>query len=395
ELNAGFWPIVAGGTVGPVAEVIAVDDSAAAKQGESVLILVTLNDINPASGGLKVVSVTKPQSGVAIVEIDSTVRYTPDDGFWGLDTFNYVVTNDLGSSSQATVTVDVLPTGEAPRFTTRPITVAAVDVIYEYLVEAHSPGGEPVVFGDSLLPGWLALVQTSDTTANLSGTPSDSDLGDHEVIISAGNGAEKSVQMFTVSVVDQAPAVPELVAPDDAATLPTGDVTWIWRSSERAQSYRFQRARDSSFTDLTDNVIGIPDTTWLITVLDPGTYHWRVGADNPVGFSGFSVARSFIVGTIVATEAPDDVPERFELQQNYPNPFNPSTTVAYQTPISSHVRLVVYDVYGREVRVLVDDQKQPGSYTVTFEGSGLASGTYVYRIAVGDWVQSRTMILLK
>ncbi|RPH31483.1 T9SS C-terminal target domain-containing protein, partial [bacterium] len=66
-----------------------------------------------------------------------------------------------------------------------------------------------------------------------------------------------------------------------------------------------------------------------------------------------------------------------------------------QLPVASNVKLVVYDVLGREVAVLVDERRAAGQYQDNFDGSGLASGMYIYRLKAGSFVQSRTMLLLK
>ncbi|MBP1648411.1 MAG: Cellodextrinase [Bacteroidetes bacterium] len=125
-----------------------------------------------------------------------------------------------------------------------------------------------------------------------------------------------------------------------------------------------------------------------------------------------------------------DLPQRLELQQNYPNPFNPRTEIGYSVPTASgragpqnadrasspasggrdlvsiggrggqvpgvsEVKLTVHDLLGREVAVLVNEKKLSGSYQVTFDGTGLASGMYIYRLRVGAFVESRTMLLLR
>jgi hypothetical protein len=97
-----------------------------------------------------------------------------------------------------------------------------------------------------------------------------------------------------------------------------------------------------------------------------------------------------------------DMPESFALEQNYPNPFNPLTIIKYtvagardQGPGVSEVKLTVYDLLGKEVAVLVNERRVPGSYEVSFDGRGLASGVYYYRLTAGSFVQSRTMLLLK
>ncbi len=92
---------------------------------------------------------------------------------------------------------------------------------------------------------------------------------------------------------------------------------------------------------------------------------------------------------------PSQVPLSFALEQNFPNPFNPKTGVRFQVSGVSDVKITVYDVLGREVTVLVNERKTPGTYEVSFDGSGLASGTYICRMGAGAFVQTRTMVLLK
>ncbi len=83
------------------------------------------------------------------------------------------------------------------------------------------------------------------------------------------------------------------------------------------------------------------------------------------------------------------------LHQNYPNPFNPKTVISSQLSVAGNVRLVIYDVLGQEVAVLVNERREAGRYQDPFDGSRLASGTYVYRLSVGGFVESRTMLLLR
>jgi len=89
------------------------------------------------------------------------------------------------------------------------------------------------------------------------------------------------------------------------------------------------------------------------------------------------------------------IPEKFSLSQNYPNPFNPSTVIGYRIPVPSNVTLKIYDVLGREVSTLVNEEKPAGNYKVNFDGSNLASGVYLYRIIAGKYMQTKKMILLK
>jgi nitrous oxidase accessory protein NosD len=99
-----------------------------------------------------------------------------------------------------------------------------------------------------------------------------------------------------------------------------------------------------------------------------------------------------------ATSTPperDSKPSKFSLGQNYPNPFNPATTVEFSILGTQYTTLKVYDILGQEVAVLVHDKKEPGNHTVRFEGSGLASGVYLYRLTAGSFVQTRKMLLVR
>jgi 5'-nucleotidase len=97
----------------------------------------------------------------------------------------------------------------------------------------------------------------------------------------------------------------------------------------------------------------------------------------------------------VDVETLAEMPDRFELSQNYPNPFNPSTLISYRLPAAASIRLAVYDMLGREVSLLVNEPQSAGAYQVRFDGSGLASGVYLYRIQAGEYTQSRKLMLLR
>lgn len=92
-------------------------------------------------------------------------------------------------------------------------------------------------------------------------------------------------------------------------------------------------------------------------------------------------------------EAP--LPTEFALKPNYPNPFNPQTTIAFDLPVRAEVKLAIYDLLGREVRVLVEGVREAGVHEVVFEANQLPSGTYLYRLETlaGSFVQR--MLLVK
>ena len=89
------------------------------------------------------------------------------------------------------------------------------------------------------------------------------------------------------------------------------------------------------------------------------------------------------------------IPKTFALLQNYPNPFNPSTVITYNIPQQSNVSLKIYDILGKEIATLVNEQKAAGSYNVQFDAGKLSSGVYIYSIQAGDFMESKKMLLMK
>jgi hypothetical protein len=125
-------------------------------------------------------------------------------------------------------------------------------------------------------------------------------------------------------------------------------------------------------------------------------------------------SRTTLITAVQPPHAGTGLPQDYRLEQNYPNPFNPKTGVRFQVPALSEVegsgvreagirgqgpgvrvKLTVYDLLGREVAVLVNEKRAAGSYEVSFDGSGLASGVYIYRLTAGTFIQSRKMVLIK
>jgi hypothetical protein len=101
--------------------------------------------------------------------------------------------------------------------------------------------------------------------------------------------------------------------------------------------------------------------------------------------------------TIGINKISSEVPTRFRLEQNYPNPFNPTTKIKFDIAAKSvgQTFLSVFDITGRELQTLVNEKLNPGIFEVTFDGSNFASGVYFYQLRNGDYVETRSMILLK
>ena len=87
------------------------------------------------------------------------------------------------------------------------------------------------------------------------------------------------------------------------------------------------------------------------------------------------------------------LPADFALSQNYPNPFNPSTAISFALPERSNVTLKVFDLLGKEVSTLVSQELGPGHFTVKWQAD-VPSGTYIYRLQAGEFLETKKMLLL-
>lgn len=94
-------------------------------------------------------------------------------------------------------------------------------------------------------------------------------------------------------------------------------------------------------------------------------------------------------------ETPNNLSNNFSLQQNYPNPFNPTTIISYSVSISSLVTIKIYDILGKEIQTLVNEEKHSGNFEVEFDGSKYSNGVYFYRMQAGDFIETKKLILLK
>jgi hypothetical protein len=91
-----------------------------------------------------------------------------------------------------------------------------------------------------------------------------------------------------------------------------------------------------------------------------------------------------------------EIPEEYLLEQNYPNPFNPKTIINYQLPINNYVTLKIYDLTGKEIATLVNEEQKPGKYETEFDGSNLPSGIYYYQLSVDNKpLAAKKMVLIK
>jgi hypothetical protein len=165
-----------------------------------------------------------------------------------------------------------------------------------------------------------------------------------------------------------------------------------WKTEEPSRGVVEYGTTPSYGSTAADTVLGLLHNV-ILTNADPkSAYYVRLTADDG------RVSNATVVDTIrirPLTGVGTETPMAFALYQNYPNPFNPKSEIRYLISEFRQVRLVVYDLLGREVAELVNEKQAPGTYNVRFDASDLSSGVYVYRLTSGDNIAVRKMLLLR
>jgi hypothetical protein len=189
---------------------------------------------------------------------------------------------------------------------------------------------------------------------------------------------------------------PSLLSPQNAATdIPT-DPVFEWTSEPEAESYRLIVARDAGFNYIVVDSSGILSNTFQLADLDyHQIYYWRVQSELNTESSDWAAVFNFTTRMVTSRESQNDISQRPSLDQNYPNPFNPSTTVTYSLSQTTNVTIDVQNLTGQTVAILFEGQKRAGTHSIAFDASNLSSGVYVYRLQAGEFVQTRTLTLIK
>ncbi len=177
------------------------------------------------------------------------------------------------------------------------------------------------------------------------------------------------------------------------------DITWEAPMDPDINYYEVHRSTAEGFTPDDNSLIStVVDLEYTDAQLEDGTYYYKVIA---VDFSG-NIGLPSLEVTANVTAIGDDMtaPLEYALAQNYPNPFNPSTTINFSLKQAGKVTLTVYDALGKQVQVLVDKQLGAGTYSASFNGNGMSSGVYFYRIRITEngsitFQDMNKMILMK
>lgn len=218
--------------------------------------------------------------------------------------------------------------------------------------------------------------------------------GLHEIDGTTGNLIQtiySSTNLQYISYVDYSTIPVELTS--FTANLIDNNIILNWTTASETNNSGFavERSVDNKFYEQIGFIPGSGTTTerrsYSFTDTSPGEgkFYYRL---KQIDYNG-----TFEYSSIVEVEITS--PKEFALMQNYPNPFNPSTTFTFNIPANELVNLKVYDVMGNEVATLVNEEKSAGSYSIEFDASKLASGTYFYKLQAGEKSEVRKMLLLK
>jgi VWFA-related protein len=105
--------------------------------------------------------------------------------------------------------------------------------------------------------------------------------------------------------------------------------------------------------------------------------------------------REFRIDAVTGVSEENTIPKSYALYQNYPNPFNPSTTIEFDIPEKTNVKLIIYDILGREIETLIDKELEPGKYKLNFNATDLPSGVYFYTLRTPKFTKTNKMLLIK
>jgi hypothetical protein len=216
----------------------------------------------------------------------------------------------------------------------------------------------------------------------------------------SGYGSFSTIWSFTTIILP--PQMPMLVSPNNASGAEPVSVVLKWRSIVSAKAYHVQVSDDTPFNVMMFEDSTSTDTLLAISPLRLGTkYYWRVRAINDGGKSPFTEIWNFKTATALGVQRENgNIPTAFALLQNYPNPFNPLTTISFAVKEESEVLVVVYDVLGRIVTTLVNENLSAGNYRAQWNGNRYSSGVYLYRIVArqksgATFTQLKKMLLVK
>ncbi|MFC1563887.1 T9SS type A sorting domain-containing protein [candidate division KSB1 bacterium] len=258
---------------------------------------------------------------------------------------------------------------------------------------AASGASKYYIYRNDVLEDSTAAITFTDTEITICGT-SNTYVYKVSMVTSNGEESAKSDEVLLITFEPPAPA-------DFECTNPTGwneAPVFTWARADYATEYRIYRKKNSGSFVCIDTTSNLTCTDWSVILSneDPDTYYYKAKSANIDSVSSNYSDQETLTGFgQQKASSGAKIPKTFGLNQNFPNPFNPVTEIKYQLPKASSVTLTVYNMLGQEVARLVDTDMPAGYHSVKWDASSVASGTYIYKIAAGNFTAVKKMVVIK
>lgn len=322
------------------------------------------------------------------------VILTPGNGNVTIPTqlYNY---SSLATFATDSATFNFTIAGGAPNNCAIPLTLTIkLDTTTIYSSAAYIlVGAGTVTFNDigSSFSNWTTNAAWNITTTQFNSSPSsftDSPGGNY------GNNINTNMTLSTAVNISATPVV-YLSFWHRYATEAGFDYCYVEVSNDNGSTWQQVTSYNGNMTTWTQQTFDISGYAAGSTQVK---LRFRLTSDAGVVGDGWyidDIKLTNYCGNLVGITGNNEIPLKFALEQNYPNPFNPATVIKYQLPKSAFVKISVFDILGKEVKTLVNEQKDAGYQQVEFNGGDLASGLYIYKIEADGFTDVKKMMLVK
>jgi len=344
--------------------------------------------------GVYLTTTTTTDVGPAGGRVTVTITSTPGENTDNLGVYQY------GSVAGSPVTGETFPGGSGLNKRSNVVW----GIVERGIVTANLTFNYSQVIGISV-PSTVKIVKRSDATSSTWSLVTETSRDDVNRTITFNGVAEFSE--FAIAVGADNPLPVELTS--FTASIKNKTVNLVWKTATEVNNYGFEVQRlavsnsllaksqqlnaNSSedwvklgFVQGHGNSNSSQSYSFVDEKVNRGSHYYRLKQIDNDG--GFNYSRSVEINVEV-------IPTKFELSQNYPNPFNPTTTIRYEISQKDLVKICVYDILGKEIRVLVNEEKNPGHYEIIFDAKELASGIYFYQLQTKEFTQTKKLILMK
>jgi hypothetical protein len=350
---------------------------------------------DPNPGALLKYSFAKKPVGAAIDSLTGLFTWTPAYNQEGVHEVSIIVSDGGLKDTSKTSFIIVGNVNQPPVFN----SVLSDTIIHQmqtltFQYQASDPDGGKVLLKSAGLKFKIVSIPTGATLDSLTGIfnwkPTYKQIGDTSIVsISDGQFEVPDTAIITVLKTNVAPVFTQLFGTDTLHANRTYNFQ-LKADDPNGDPVTFSLgANPPAGTSITSDVF-----KWIIASNQVGNHTVIIRVSDGTLFKDTTLNITITTAVGVENER-NGIPQNYGLKQNYPNPFNPSTKISYQLPQADYVTLKVYNMVGKEVVTLVNEEKPAGYYQVNFSSSDMPSGIYFYELKAGSYSEVRKMLLLK